>query len=247
MSRKMLKLVVIITLAGPLGGCDPGSNQAGSANGSPRATKMFNDVEVRMRGCELLPLQLVAKALEVKEDLLKQSKVMLGCEYDSRDPKQAIEARISVIMAFESKEAAAKVFDHATKSMTAAEAQQKLDESMARSKKWPTDGGVSRFEKPPGGWTGPAPAEAVRFGPIEGVGDAARINLDTGTLTVRVHNLTFNITGYKGQPAPNNPKPMDLLEHVKASQAEEKKWKQDTFEVRKRCGVKLAKAIVDNL
>jgi hypothetical protein len=89
-----------------------------------------------------------------------------------------------------------------------------------------------------------AGSKAVTFEDVADVGDEARVS-DDGTVYVRVDNLTFMISAYKGPTAPPlDLQGVDLQQMAAISKAHASQWATETAPQRKADGIRLAGAIV---
>ena len=91
------------------------------------------------------------------------------------------------------------------------------------------------------------PEEGYQYEDVPGVGDAARMNMHNGTITVLIGNMLFNVQAYKGADMPPLDPAVIRSANVKkitaASKEAQHKWFRETIDVRKALGKKLAKAI----
>jgi hypothetical protein len=223
-----------------------------AAAGTPSQAARY-DRSISKKGCEILTADGVAQAFGVPAGSLKQMKVM-GCLYTWKEGDQTLEARVNMIQAHPSEAAATSWFERATRDRTAEENQEALDLAMGRVKEQAKDGKLGKSVTPGAVDTvGQTLAGAVapggtRYQDIDGVGAAARVQLEDGALWVRVANVTFTVSGYKGPRAPRPALPTgDLKEVARAAQEAQRAWLAETFEQRKAGSRKVAELVVARL
>ncbi len=244
--KHYLQLIFLILLVPGFVACnDSGGEDSQTASQKPRSAAALFDSDMSKRGCEILTADLVSATFDVPADALRQMKIM-GCRYDWSDDGQTLGSGITMLRAHKSEAGAAEWFANATRNRTAKEMQQEMDEISGRldeSEQLDTDLKKSTAKN----LLSMVDSEAVSFEDVEGVGDDARVN-DGGTVYVRVGNLTFMVSAYKG---PKEPKPdmqgVDLNQMVAIAKESAAKWAIETAPQRKKDGIRLARAIVDNL
>lgn len=241
------KLNVLMFLVLGLAACqESGSDGDAQAAGEPEqsASARF-DRAMSKRGCELLSAELVAATFAVPADALTQFKIM-GCRYSWEGDEQTLDAGISMIRAYDREAGAASWFATATRSRTAEEVQAEMDELAGRldkSEQLDTELKKSTAK----GLLDTVDAKAVAFEDVAGVGDEARVS-DDGTVYVRVDNLTFMVSAYKGPAAPSPDfQGADIQQMAAIAKENAAQWAIETAPQRKADGVRLARAIVDAL
>ena len=202
------------------------------------------DRDIRKKGCMLLTTKLVSATFDVPADTLKQMKIM-GCLYTGSHENEIVEARISMIRAHKSEESAARWFGNATKSKTAIQMKAEMDKVATRlDAKAELDTNAKSMAK---GILGLVGGKAVNFEDVAGVGEEARVN-NEGDVHVRVDNLTFIVSAYKGAKAPSlDLKGVDLKQMAAVAKESANQWASKTAPQRKKDGMRLAKAIVGGL
>lgn len=261
-------LACLVLLLG-LSACDKGSSEgepskdedaAVQADGDkPAAAAAVTEAQVktflkeqRKKACEMLPPAMVAKALDVPEGELKQMKIA-GCIYSwsSADDSQEAKASLTTIFVDKDIEAAQQRLEKATRSISAEEAKGQLAVVTDMTKEHesidsaPKEQAVDQV----GGLIGAMiPDEGYQYEDVAGVGDAARVLTHDGTLTVRVGNMVFTVSAYKGAAAPPidlaGIAPTDMKAIMAVSKAAETKWMEQTRELRRQQAIELAKVIV---
>ena len=215
---------------------------------APKEVRTFIK-DQRKKGCEMLPPTMAASVLEVPEAELKQMKIM-GCIYKWKNNDQIAEGSIMSIWVRKSADEARLWFNNSTKGQTKEELQATIAQATEKAKerkeidtklkKDTTDklGGVAAAMMPEGGY---------QYEDVAGIGDAARMNMHDGTITVLMGNMIFNVQAYKGAGMPPLDPAVIRSANVKkitaASKEVQHKWLRETIDVRKALGTKLAKAI----
>lgn len=205
------------------------------------------------KGCEILTPKLVADTFGVPEAELKQMK-MMGCIYNWKGDGQIVEANITLLRAHKSEKAAASWFEGATRSLTKEEMQAQMEQVRGKVKER-EEIDTKLKEKTADQVIDVAndmlPDEGVKYEDVEGVGDQARVSVGDGTLWVRVDNLTFNVTGFKGKPQEQpeyTPADMRDIKKVTAMAREaQQAWLKENADQRRADSTKLAKLIVAGL
>ena len=237
------QLIVIIFLVFGLATCgDSGSGDAESTSALSDEARF--DKDIRKNGCMLLTAKIVSATFDVPADKLRQMKIM-GCRYSWGHENEVVEAGLSMIRAHKSEESAARWFGNATKSKTAEEMKAEMDKVTKRmDAKAKLDTKAKSMAK---GILGAVGSKAVNFEDIAGVGEEARVN-DDGNVFVRVDNLTFIVSAYKGAKAPPpDLKGVDLKQMVAVATENANQWTRETAPQRKKDGTRLARAIVAGL
>jgi hypothetical protein len=255
--------MVVIAAVGQLAACGgaetaggdavPGSEGRVASAAASGAAATF-DQSMSSKGCELLTPELVSTTFDAPPDKLRQIKVA-GCIYTWTSDERVVEARISLLMVHASGAAATRWFENATRDMSAEQAKQQLDQAVGAVKDKAAAGEAGRGVSPSAVDTvmGGAVADGSRYGDIEGLGDEARVNLDNGSLWIRVNNLTFSVAAYNGPPNPPatraaiDIKNIDVKKIAADAKASENAWLAQTFDERKRDAQTLARAIIARL
>ena len=203
------------------------------------------DREMREKGCELLTAKLVSATFDVPADALRQMKVA-GCRYDWENEEETLEAGISMIRGHKSEKAAAGWFASATKSRTAEEMKaqmEKVSAQMQKSEALDSDLKKSTAKN----LLASVGSKAVKFEDVADLGDEARVS-EQGTIYVRVDNLTFMVSAYKGdKPPPVDLTGVDLKQMASIAQQNAAQWAAQTAPQRHKDGARLARAIVKKL
>lgn len=240
---QLFAVIFLVLGLAACGGSD--DNEAGGASSAALSDQARFDSDIRNNGCELLTAAMVSATFDVPADDLKPMKIM-GCRYGWENDSQTIETGIAMIRAHKSEQSAAQWFGNATRSRTAEEMNAQMEEVAQRMESSEALDTKAKKAMAQGILSG-AGSKAVNFENVAGVGDEARVN-DGGTVYVRVNNLTFMVTAYKGPEAP----PLDLqgvdLKQMAAVAGESaRQWAIKTAPQRKKDGAQLARAIVAEL
>jgi len=211
----------------------------------PQSLVELFDSDMSKKGCEILTAELVAATFDVPADALKQFKI-LGCRYNWDNETETLEAGISMLRVYDSEEAAGDWFASATKSRTAEEMKAQMEQvagQMEKSEQLDTDSKKSAAK----GILASIGSKAVHFEDVNGIGDEARVN-DDGTVYVRVGNLTFMVSAYKGPKAPPmDLQGVDLQQMAEIAKEHSAQWAAETATQRKADGARLAGAITREL
>lgn len=242
--KRFIPMLLVLGLAA----CqDSGSDddvQAASGSAAPSSAARF-DREMSKRGCELLSAELVAATFGVPADALKQFKVM-GCRYSWENDEQTLEAGLSMLRVSASEAGAAEWFANATRSRSAEEMKAEMDKvagQLDKSEQLDTDLKKSTAKS----LLQAVDAKAVTFEDVADVGDEARVS-DEGTVYVRVDNLTFMVSAYKGAKAPPPDfQGADLQQMAAIAKENAAQWAIESAPQRKADSVRLAGAIVEGL
>lgn len=237
-------LLLVLGLGLGLAACqDPGSDgDVQAAADSALSDSARFDTDMRKKGCELLSAELVAATFDVPADALTQFKIM-GCQYSWDGDEETLEASISMLQAHDREAGAASWFATATRNRTAEEMQAEMDQvagQLDESEQLDTElkkSTANDLLKTVG-------SKAVTFEDVAGVGDEARVS-DDGTVYVRVDNLTFMVSAYKGPAAPPPDfQGADLQQMATIGKEHAAQWAIETAPQRKADGIRLAGAIV---
>lgn len=240
-------LMVLAGLLLGLAACqDSGSDDELQAASDPAQSAVARfDREVSKKGCELLSAELVAATFAVPAGALTQFKIM-GCRYSWEGDEQTLDAGISMIRAYDREAGAASWFATATRSRSAEEMKAEMDQVAGRldeSEQLDTELKKSTAKS----LLNRVDAKAVTFEDVAGVGDEARVS-DDGTVYVRVDNLTFMVSAYKGPTAPPPDfQGADLQQMAAIAKENAAQWAIETAPQRKADSVRLAAAIVESL
>jgi len=232
---------------------EPASPQGDGNKASDVASdvgKALFDKSLSKKACEILTAAKVAEAFNVPESELKQLK-MMGCIYTWEKGDQELHARLSISSIAKTEGRAVTWFKNATKGMSQAETKAAMASIKTKAKK---DAKVdSKAKKKIVDKMGDAAIGinsngGIQFRDIAGLGDEARLQLGDGAVWVRVDNMMFIVTGYKGkQPPPPSLKGADLKNIAKVAMAATKKWTQDTMVERERDAITVAKLVLKGL
>lgn len=241
-------LIILVLLTLGLAACeDSGGDAEGQASAqSASSDRAPFDRGMSKKGCELLSPELVAATFDVPADALRQFEIM-GCRYSwEGGDQETLEAGISMLHAYDSEADAALWFANATRSRTAEEMQAEMDKVAGRleeSEQLDTDAKKSAAKS----LLSAVDSKAVTFEDVSGVGDEARVSND-GTVYVRVDNLTFMVSAYKGPEAPPpDLQGANLQQMAQIAKESAARWAVETAPQRKADGIRLAGAIVDAL
>ena len=205
------------------------------------------DKEFRKKACDFLTPEMVSGAFDVPAKELKQTKIM-GCIYSWNKDDQTLNAQLMLIMVHKSLDRAKLWFKNSTANKTKAQLDQEMEKVKAEvQKRKELDTNLKK--KTAGNITDLAkmgmPKEGVSYEDVSGVGDEARISNTDGMLNVRLGNVTFKLSAYRG---PAKPKmkidPKNIKGMPKVAMALQSKWIKDTLEQRKAAAKKLAPAVV---
>lgn len=224
-------------------------NAVDQADKEAGAGRLFasDDKTLRKRGCDVLTAQMVAGVYGVPADELKQIKIM-GCVYTWKKDGQIVDAKVMMIRAHKTLDAAKTWFGNVTATKTgeqlAAEMDMVRDEVKQRQeldtdlkKKTAVDmAALAKMAMPEGG---------ITYGDATGIGDEARISNADGVMWVRLGNLTFQVAGYHGPEQPRiQVDPKNLKGMAKAAMEAQKKWHAETLDQRRADVKKLAPLVV---
>jgi hypothetical protein len=220
------------------------------------------DKAIRKDPCALLTPTMASSVLGVPEPELKQQKVV-GCIYTWSNADEEASASLMAIVVQKSTTRAAEWFKNATKDKTQAEVQAEMQEVVRRTKQKMAERAaaqgreLSEVESSATNAVGALVVESttkdgIRHRDVAGVGDEARVNVNDGTLTVRVDNLVFTVNAYRGKRAPKvelDPKGgMAAIQELPAkTQAANRAWVSSTKDARAEAAMQIAKAIVQGL
>ncbi|MEZ5573063.1 MAG: hypothetical protein R3E64_13705 [Halioglobus sp.] len=243
MPHSLKKVIPIVLLLIMTGGQESRSDPAQViADASPTDTMTFSS-DTKRKGCELLSADIVSATFDIPVDALRQRK-MMGCRYSWENESETLEAGISLIQVHKSEEAAIAWFNKAAASRTAEQMQADMETA---AKRVDTQANLNTELKKATAkkLLALVGSKAVTFTDVAGIGDAARVN-DEGIVYVRVGNLTFLVTAYKGAKAP----PLDFTgvdynKMAAAAQEHAVQWAQETAPQRRKDSVLLARAITD--
>jgi hypothetical protein len=240
------QLITITLLILGLAACGSSDkNEAGAQPAAALSDAARFDKDIRKNACELLTAEIVGATFDIPADKLRQMKIA-GCRYDWDDDNEVLETGISMIRAHKSEQSAALWFGNATKSRTAEEMKAEMEKVAKRIEA--TESLDTKAKKSMAkGMLAAVGSKAVNFEDIVGVGEEARVSQD-GTVYVRVDNLTFMVSAYKGIKAP----PLDLAgvdikQMAAVAMKSADQWASETAPQRKKDGAQLAKAIVAEL
>jgi hypothetical protein len=221
------------------------SNSEEAASQSPRQGSVLFSGDMNKKGCELLSARLVSATFDVPADALNQMKI-LGCRYAWHSDKETLEAGISMIRAHKSEAGATRWFATATASKSAEEMKEEMEQVSAQlDKRAELDTDVKKSTAK--NLLGMVGTKAVTFEDVPGIGDEARVN-DSGTVYVRVENLTFMVSAYKGAKAPPpDMQGVDIKQMAARAKENAEQWAIQTAPQRRDDGARLASAIVKEL
>jgi hypothetical protein len=204
------------------------------------ATKAGFDEAIADKPCELLSAKMVSETFGVPEGDLEQRGSRRACRYEWKDDTKQLEVSLFQPKVFESEDKAASYFGTATKNMTGEDVAEKMDRVVDDAKKkLDTKNKKAAAEKVGSAVT---PKDGMTYKDIDGLGDEARLDVNSGTMKVRVSNLFFNLKAFHGAS-------MEMPEKLdsKSIQAAGKKWQQENLPLRREAAKKLAPVVVENL
>ena len=241
--NQLITITLLILCLAACGSSD--KNEAGAQSASALSDAARFDKDIRNNACELLTAEIVGATFDIPVDKLRQMKIA-GCRYDWENDNEVLETGIFMIRAHKSEQSAAVWFGNATKSRTAEEMKADMEEVAKRieaTKSLDTEAKKSMAK----GMLGAAGSKAVKFEDVAGVGEEARVN-QGGTVYVRVDNLTFMVSAYKGSKAPPpDLAGVDIKQMAAVAMKSADQWASETAPQRKKDGAQLAKAIVAEL
>jgi hypothetical protein len=259
MSRTRLSTVLCFSLfAFACGGGGSGADDDASpedargaiAEAESQLDKIF-DKELRKKACEILTPTMVADILGVPEDELEQRKIM-GCQYSWSNDTETGWASLMLITAHKDVATAKIRFTNSTKGMSRKDVAKVMGDVQEKLKE---DGELDTEPKKQaaglvgGALMAGAGKDGFQFERLDGIGDEAAVGLSDGNVKVRVGNLVFTVTGYKGPEKPAtkaklDPKNMDLKAYTAKIMEEEREWVKATLEDRKAYGKLVAEAVM---
>lgn len=277
----VLRVVALSSLLLPLSACDSGKDEknaddakidqaAESANSADKAIDKIDDhvakevakelsdearfgKDMRKKGCELLTPKLVADTFGVPEGEIKQTKIM-GCIYNWKSDGQIVEANIMLLRAHKSEKLAAQWLENSTQTLTKeqmAEQMQTVKGKLKEREEIDTKLKEETADTLMNVAGDMLPDEGVSYEDVDDVGDQARVNTGDGTLSVRVDNLTFNVTAFKGkrmeQPAYTAADMKNIKKVTAMAKQAQQAWLKENVDQRRADGIKLAKLIVANM
>lgn len=205
------------------------------------------DKAFRKRACDFLTPELVASSFDVPAAELKQMKIM-GCIYTWKSDAETLDAKLMMIRVHKDVDRASQWFGNATANKTKAELDAEMDVVKGKVKerkeldtdlKKNTAASLTDIAK-----LG-SPDEGVAYEDVPGIGDAARVSSSDGALWVRLDNVTFQVSAYKGPPQPKVKfDPKNLKGIAKAAMTAQKKWLAETHDQRKQAALKIAPKVV---
>lgn len=207
------------------------------------------DKAMQKKACDILTPAMVSEAFGVPEEKLQQQKV-LGCNYSWEGDGEILEARFGSIRVHDSTEVAQKWFKNATKGMTDEEvkaAMAKITERAKKDERVDTASKKEATEKLGGALGGMG---GFQFEDVADVADEARASTADGELWVRLGNMTFTISAYKGAEMPSIKPPTDpgaMKDFSKKIMAATREWEKKTAPQRKEAAQKLAKLVIAKL
>jgi hypothetical protein len=240
-----LKRTVVLFLSLGVAACGQSDNKDGHVTSESSASSLSAarySGEMSKEGCEFLTAQLVSSVFNVPADALKKTNIQ-GCIYNWASGNETLQAGILMIRVHKSDEDAARWFAGITTSKTAEEVQAELDSAagqLDKQKELDTEIKKSTAKN----LLAMVKAKAVNYEDVAGLGDEARVS-DEGTVYVRVDNLTFRVTAYKGPEAPPpDMKGVEIKQMAAVAQENTARWATETAPQRREDSTRLARAIV---
>lgn len=202
--------------------------------------------EFAKRACDWLTAEAVSGAFGVPAGEIKQMKIA-GCIYNWKQGGQIVEANLLLPMVHDSVDRARLWFANATANKTREQLHQEVDmveEELREHESLDTDirkkAAGSLMDAARAGTLGD-----VRYEDVPGVGDEARISSDDGTMRVRMGNVTFSLSAYKGaEPPPVEFTQRNLKVMQEEAIAAQNRWIQDTLAARQDAAKKLAPDVI---
>jgi hypothetical protein len=213
--------------------------------------KIF-DPELRKKACEILTPAMVGDILGVPEGELKQMKIV-GCRYSWSNDTETGWASLSMLKAHKDVATARIWFTNSTKGMSREDVAKVMGDV---KKKLEEDGELDTKPKGQaadmvgGALISGAGRDGFQYAKVDGVGDEAAVGLSDGSVRVRVGNLVFTVTGYRGPKKPRSmlkPDPRNIKVYTARIMEEEREWVQATLDDRKAYGKKVAEAVMTKL
>lgn len=216
-----------------------GDNRAASA--APVASSAEFDEAIEDTPCKIIGKATVAATFGVPATEVEQSAYGSQCEYEWESDKEHLNVTVYVTDVYDSAEHAARAFRNATRSMSAQEvaaAKEKVKAQMHKEGKLKNEG----EKQAASGIANALGADGFTFTDVEGVGDEARLDTSTGELNVRLGNLRFRVSAFKGasMPIPDKLNSASIM-------AAHKAWVTKTLEQRKQAAMKLTKAGLEKM
>ena len=219
---------------------DPQSSKANPVES--QASRFTKDIG---KGCDLLTTELVASTFDVPAESLNQTK-MMGCIYTWGDDTQELKVVLLMVRVHKDTAAAASWFARSTKSLSAEESQAEMDKVTKRledREELDTTAGKSLVKM----ILNSAGSKAVVFKDVANLGDEARSSADGG-VSVRVSNLTFNLSAYHGPTQPEAKLAgLNVNEMIEVAKKQAQEWETKTAPQRTQDSAKLAKAMIAEL
>lgn len=265
-------LLILCVLAITVAGCDSKESAAGTEGAAAggdegaegvaasieSAEKELSDKgpwdkELMAKVCDILTPEIAAKLLEVPEDELEQITVR-SCIYNWKGDGEEAVATFGSITVKKDAAKAKTYFDNSTKNRSAAEVKEMMDGIIQKAKddgKLDTKTKEKAGEKVGDGVVGSFGSDGMQWKTIEGVGDQARMDTDTGQIWVRVGNMRFIVMAYKGpsmpEPGAVTIDPKDPTAALKEIGKKQREWEKSTVPSREKLGSKLAKIVIERL
>lgn len=244
-----MKILYALTLSIILGlnlsSCGGSESDPQNSEASPVKSQASRFTKEMDKGCDLLTAELVASTFGVPAENLKQMKV-LGCIYTGGNDSRKLQAHLMRPRVHKDTAAAAAWFAKTTRSRSAEEMQIEMDKIAQRleDQKELDTGAKKSVAKLVLNSVG---SKAVIFEDVANVGDEARSGED-GDLSIRVSNLTFNLSAYHGPAKPEvnvaELAGLNVKELIAAGKKHEEDWGKKSASQRTIDSTKLAKALI---
>lgn len=217
----------------------------GGSESNPATSEASRFTKDMAKGCDLLTTELVASTFNVSAESLEQTK-MLGCIYTWRNDTEELSAYIKMPRAHKTTAAAVAWFANTTKSRSADEVQAEMDKvgkQLEETVALDTAAKKSVVKMV----LSSADSNAVVYEDVPNVGDEARSSKD-GSISVRVDNLTFELSAYQGSRQPETDiAGLQIKQMIEVSKIADQEWAAKSAPQRIQDTAKLAKAIIATL
>lgn len=217
------------------------SNDEQAASEAPLSTSARFGDEMSKEGCKLLTAKMVSATFAVPADALKQT-TMSGCYYRWNNDQETLETGISLIQVHKSEAAAAKWFDGVTANVTAEEMKALMKSAsgqLDKQEELDTELKKTTAKK----LLSTVDTSAINFEDLADIGDEARVK-DKGIVYVRVANLTFIVSAYKGaRKPPLDMQGVEIKRMAEVIQEDAAMWATQTAPQRRQDATRLAVAI----
>lgn len=201
-----------------------------------KAFASAHKASMSMNACELITKAMVAETFDLPPAQISSSSYY-GCEYSLETVgDKTLSVNTFIVAAFPDEATAEAAFLRSTRNMSSEEISAGLEKAKANVE---DRGGLDAKDKKMFNRLAKAASGmSINYADVEGIGEYARINTDTGELHVLANNIYFVVSAYYGQPM--------SLEALQSGSIIEvtKNWTQQTLPQRKKAAKTLAKAAI---